>query len=166
MAKMLPIETRQSILEDPSSGSKHTTYFPCLSVSISMQFVFSSETRRHVVYDDCSILIKSSLERTSSFLTSSPWTFVSPEIPCLFKIRSVIFHLPRFDITYSLAMPALRTADPTALMAVWMQLTSCERSPEAPANFFCSASTKRVSVIAFASKAVPCWVIVTIYTLE
>lgn len=26
--KMDPIETRQSMLEEPSSGSKHTTYFP------------------------------------------------------------------------------------------------------------------------------------------
>lgn len=29
MAKIVPIETRQSMLEEPSRGSKHTMYFPC-----------------------------------------------------------------------------------------------------------------------------------------
>lgn len=29
MAKIVPIETRQSMFEEPSSGSKHTMYFPC-----------------------------------------------------------------------------------------------------------------------------------------
>ena len=28
-----PIETRQSMFEDPSKGSKQTIYFPCFSVS-------------------------------------------------------------------------------------------------------------------------------------
>ena len=30
---MEPIDTRQSMLDEPSSGSKHTMYFPCFSVS-------------------------------------------------------------------------------------------------------------------------------------
>jgi hypothetical protein len=29
MAKMVPIEAKQSMLLDPSRGSKHTTYLPC-----------------------------------------------------------------------------------------------------------------------------------------
>lgn len=29
MAKMVPIDTRQSMFDEPSSGSKHTIYFPC-----------------------------------------------------------------------------------------------------------------------------------------
>jgi len=31
MAKMVPIETRQSMFEEPSNGSKQTTYLPCKS---------------------------------------------------------------------------------------------------------------------------------------
>lgn len=30
MAKIVPMETRQSMLEEPSNGSKHTMYFPCV----------------------------------------------------------------------------------------------------------------------------------------
>lgn len=29
MAKMVPIGAKQSMLEEPSRGSKHTTYLPC-----------------------------------------------------------------------------------------------------------------------------------------
>lgn len=69
---MLPIDTKQSMFDDPSNGSKQTIYLPCLSASISMTFVFSSETNKQVVYDDCSILINNSFDKISSFLTSSP----------------------------------------------------------------------------------------------
>ena len=41
MAKMEPMETRQSMLELPSKGSKVTMYLPCLSVSTSISFSFS-----------------------------------------------------------------------------------------------------------------------------
>ena len=41
MAKMDPIETRQSMFELPSKGSKVTMYLPCLSVSTSISFSFS-----------------------------------------------------------------------------------------------------------------------------
>lgn len=34
MAKIEPIETKQSMLEDPSRGSNATIYFPLFSVSI------------------------------------------------------------------------------------------------------------------------------------
>lgn len=62
--------------------------------------------------------------------------------------------------TYSLAMPAFRTAELIALIAVWMQLSSWDRSPVACLYFFCSCSTKRVSVMQFESKAGPCWVMI------
>ena len=41
MAKMDPMETRQSMLELPSRGSKVTMYFPWRSVSTSISFSFS-----------------------------------------------------------------------------------------------------------------------------
>lgn len=53
----------------------------------SMTFSFSSDTNKQVVNDDFNMLTNNSLERTSSFLTSSPCTFVSPEIPCLLHIK-------------------------------------------------------------------------------
>lgn len=46
---------------------------------------FSSDTNKQVVNEDFSMLIKSSLDNTSNFLTSSPWTFVDPAIPNLRK---------------------------------------------------------------------------------
>lgn len=42
---MDPIDTRQSILEDPSRGSKQTMYFPCFSVST----YFYNESYMHKV---------------------------------------------------------------------------------------------------------------------
>ena len=41
IAKMEPIDTRQSMFELPSRGSKLTMYFPCLSVSTSISLSFS-----------------------------------------------------------------------------------------------------------------------------
>lgn len=43
MAKMDPIDTRQSMLEEPSNGSKATTYLPPQSVT-SIHLSFSSDT--------------------------------------------------------------------------------------------------------------------------
>lgn len=83
MEKILPIDTKQSIFDDPSKGSKQTIYFPCLSASISMTFSFSSETSKHVVYDECNMFTNSSFDKMSNFLTSSPWTLVLPDMPCL-----------------------------------------------------------------------------------
>lgn len=51
----------------------------------SIMLSFSSETNREVVKEDFNMLIKSSLDRTSNFLTSSPWTLVDPAIPNLRK---------------------------------------------------------------------------------
>ena len=83
MPKIEPIETRHSIFEEPSSGSKYTMYFPCCSVSTSMTVSFSSDTNKHVWNDDLSMFINSSFAITSNFCCVSPWTFVKPEIPYL-----------------------------------------------------------------------------------
>jgi hypothetical protein len=42
MEKIEPIDTRQSIFEDPSKGSKQTIYFPCFSVS-------TCATQKHII---------------------------------------------------------------------------------------------------------------------
>ncbi len=42
--KMEPMETRQSMLEEPSRGSKDTTYLPRSAAGTSMHFSFSSDT--------------------------------------------------------------------------------------------------------------------------
>lgn len=67
---------------------------------------------------------------------------------------------------YSWAMPAFLTADETALIAVWMQFSSCDKSPVAPLNLRCSAKTKRVNVIAFESNGAPCCDIVDLQTIQ
>ena len=84
-----PIDTKQSIFEDPSSGSKYTIYFPCLSVSTSTIFSFSSDTIPHTVYEDRNMFINNSLDNISSFCTLSPVTFSWPATPNL-KISSKI----------------------------------------------------------------------------
>lgn len=55
-----------------------------------------------------------SFARTSSFLTSSPWTLVSPVIPC------------------NLANPAFRTEDEIALIDVVKALIKSVKIPVAP----------------------------------
>jgi len=54
---------------------------------------------------------------------------------------------------YSCVSPALRTAELTALTAVWMLVNSWVRSPVTDGTFFCSANTNRVSVMQFESNA-------------
>ena len=83
MPKIEPIETRHSIFDEPSNGSKYTMYFPCCSVSTSITVSFSSDTSKHVWNDDFSMFINSSFAMTSNFCCVSPWTFVKPEIPYL-----------------------------------------------------------------------------------
>ncbi len=158
------------MLDDPSNGSKQTMYLPRLSSSTSITELFSSETNKQVVYDDCSILINNSFDKISSFLTSSPWTFVSPDMPCLLqhKKKRTIKCLKIWILinSYNWAIPAFRTAELTALIAVWMQFNSCDKSPLASGCFFCSASTNRVRVIALASKVWPWLVIVVSFACE
>lgn len=67
-----------------------------------------------------------SLDRTSSFLTTSPWTLVSPEIPYLQLIRKGqknqnktgqhLFSMTFY--THNDAIPAFRTAEEIAFTAV------------------------------------------------
>lgn len=83
MPKIEPIETKHSIFDEPSNGSKYTIYFPCCSVSTSITVSFSSDTSKHVWNDDFNMFINSSLAMTSSFCCVSPWTFVIPDIPYL-----------------------------------------------------------------------------------
>uniref|UniRef100_A0A0E9XP20 Uncharacterized protein n=1 Tax=Anguilla anguilla TaxID=7936 RepID=A0A0E9XP20_ANGAN len=78
---MVPIDARQSMFEEPSRGSKQTTYLPLLSGSTMMALSSSSETSTQEVKDDLIMLMTKSLERMSSFLTWSPVTLVLPAMP-------------------------------------------------------------------------------------
>ena len=49
MAKMEPMEARQSMLLEPSKGSKQTMKLPCFSLSTSTTLSISSDTNRQVV---------------------------------------------------------------------------------------------------------------------
>ena len=51
MANMDPMETKQSMLEDPSKGSKVTMYLPLCAVSTSITVSFSSETEIRVRFE-------------------------------------------------------------------------------------------------------------------
>lgn len=82
---MVPMDTKQSMLDDPSKGSKVTMYFPLLFASTSMTFSFSSETKAQVVKEFLSWLMKRSLEMMSSFFCSSPVTLEPPAIPYLLR---------------------------------------------------------------------------------
>ena len=79
------------------------------------------------------MLMNNSLERTSSFLTASPWTLMSPAAP------------------KRLEMPARRTAALMALTADWILVSNCERLPTAVGYFLCSAKTNRVKVMQLVS---------------
>src|SRR4051812_19065410 len=46
-AHTVPMETPQSMLEEPSKGSKHTQYFPRRGASTKMAASFSSDTSTH-----------------------------------------------------------------------------------------------------------------------
>lgn len=72
MPNIDPIETRQSMLEDPSRGSNDTTYFPLRPASTSINCSFSSDIMTPTLNEDFNILMKRSLASTSSFFTSSP----------------------------------------------------------------------------------------------
>ena len=42
MAKIVPMDPRQSMFDEPSSGSKHTTYFPCKHSTLVSEFLSAS----------------------------------------------------------------------------------------------------------------------------
>lgn len=56
---MEPIETRQSMFDDPSNGSKATMYFPRLFVSTTITCSFSSDIITPTLYDELSMFMKS-----------------------------------------------------------------------------------------------------------
>ena len=58
MAKIDPIDTRQSMFEEPSNGSKATTYLPPQSVT-SMHLSFSSDTITPTYYNNGNVVIGS-----------------------------------------------------------------------------------------------------------
>ena len=75
MAKMDPMETRQSMLELPSRGSKETMYLPWRSVSTSISLSFSCGqtvqlyAKRDQTSDNSDIDISSSLSTTTTTTT-------------------------------------------------------------------------------------------------
>ena len=79
------------------------------------------------------MLMNSSLDNTSSFLTCSPWTLVLPSTPNSFE------------------MPALLTAAEMALTADWMDVRSWVRSPCADGYLRCSDRKNLVIVMQLVS---------------
>ena len=67
MPHIVPIETKQSMLEEPSSGSNVTIYFPALLGSTVTACSSSSLIRVQQENDDLSMFITKSLDKTSSF---------------------------------------------------------------------------------------------------
>ncbi len=109
------------MFDDPSSGSKATTYFASLDISSwkVMNSLFSSEaTPRH-----CPPSSRAAINRlfanTSSFLTSSPCTLTVPT-------------LPRISTS-----PALLTSLLTTFAASPKSLRSLDKSPLAYGNSDC-----------------------------
>jgi len=97
-AKMVPVLTLQSMLDEPSSGSKATQKRPAFSSGTMMGSSSSSETRTAHEPDLMSALTKMSLDSTSSFFWSSPLEFCSPcmpnrlAMPALAQARDVALH--------------------------------------------------------------------------
>merc|ERR1719247_393608 len=98
-AKMVPVLTLQSMLAEPSSGSKATQKRPALSAGTMIGSSFSSLTRTEQAPELTRAEMKMSFESTSSFFWSSPLEFWSPAMP------------------KRLAMPALAQAREVALHA-------------------------------------------------
>mmetsp|Transcript_47971 Transcript_47971/g.108906 ORF Transcript_47971/g.108906 Transcript_47971/m.108906 type:complete len:227 (+) Transcript_47971:716-1396(+) len=90
--KMVPVDTLQSMLEEPSSGSKATHRLPRRCAGTMIGASCSSETSRAHVPELTRALHMISSDSKSSFLTSSPEEFSRPARP------------------YRSEMPALRTA--------------------------------------------------------
>jgi len=97
-AKMVPVDTLQSMFEEPSSGSKATQKRPASSSGTMIGSSFSSDTSTAHEPDLTSALMKMSLESTSSFFWSSPVEFTSPArpnrlaMPALAHAREVALH--------------------------------------------------------------------------
>lgn len=132
--KMVPIDTPQSMLDEPSKGSKVTIYLPrCEWSLITIAFSSSSETSMHAFPDAISALRKISFAKTSSFLTSSPCTFASPVKPNLERnvqlVAARIFFF--YCLTYRLIRPACLTLEATNLQPNWIEVSRRVKSPVA-----------------------------------
>ena len=104
---MVPVETLQSMFDDPSSGSKHTQNRPASFSGTMIGSSFSSLTKTQHEPLFSRAFTKMSFDRTSSFFWSSPLEFWSPAMPNKF------------------AMPAFAQALDVALQAnaIWLMST-------------------------------------------
>ena len=80
-AKIVPVDTLQSMFDEPSSGSKATQKRPAFSSGTMIASSSSSLTSTAHAPECFSALTKMSFESTSSFFWSSPLEFWSPAIP-------------------------------------------------------------------------------------
>ena len=158
------------MFELPSSGSKTTAYFgPWRNTSeTTIISSFSSETMTATLPEDWRELMKMSLLITSSFLTSSPWTFVFPASPVLVVGGWLVGDsqgTPSTPSTWStrntrhtrnthrLTSPARRTELATNLHPSCMDTSSSVKSPFASGCFRWSARTWRERVMSSVGSA-------------
>ena len=77
----MPVDTLQSMFEDPSRGSKAMQNLPALSASTILASSSSSDTRIAQTWELYRAFIMISFERMSSFFWSSPVALVAPTCP-------------------------------------------------------------------------------------
>lgn len=107
---MVPILTPASILEEPSSGSKTTQYFPRWRPSIKIGSSFSSEIKTLVFPQARKELIIISFERMSNFFWSSPCTLAVPAAPIkLSKLALRTFVAMNLQVVYKQSQYLLST---------------------------------------------------------
>ena len=101
MPQMVPIDTRQSMLDDPSSGSKVQMYFPALLGSTVTACSSSSEISVQQENELFNMFMTKSLDRTSNFFWSSPVALPEPARPIrLFKPATRTAELIAFQRFY------------------------------------------------------------------
>jgi len=77
----VPVDTLQSIFDEPSSGSKATQYLPANLSGTMIGSSSSSETSTAQTHELVSAFTMISLDSTSSFFTSSPEALADPARP-------------------------------------------------------------------------------------
>merc|ERR1719390_73718 len=85
-AKIVPVDTLQSMFDEPSSGSKATQKRPASFSGTMIGSSFSSETNTQHEPLFSRAFTKMSFDRTSSFFWSSPLEFWSPAMPNKFAM--------------------------------------------------------------------------------
>mmetsp|Transcript_7678 Transcript_7678/g.18731 ORF Transcript_7678/g.18731 Transcript_7678/m.18731 type:complete len:266 (+) Transcript_7678:672-1469(+) len=127
MLKMVPVETLQSMLEDPSRGSKATqnfAWFPATGQRIGSGSSSDTSTAHTPLFFNA--LTTNMLERRSSFFTESPDLFFvpaiprSPEIPALRTARAMFLH--------AISIAVMRRARSLSLVLSMMNEDSVSRS--------------------------------------